>query len=126
MVVNYSLPPVVLRLVAVLCAVMVVGIGAAGAAFAQDSEPSGDSSGGSIDSAEVEEQGEGDLGFDWLETGAGALSCASTAGNVVGALGEMVLDVDIPDCVDAAGNVVDAGTGAIEDGINEAAAGAVE
>nr|WP_260325615.1 hypothetical protein [Rhodococcus aetherivorans] len=109
-----------------LCAVMVVGIGAAGAAFAQDSEPSGDSSGGSIDSAEVEEQGDGDLGFDWLETGAGALSCASTAGNVVGALGEMVLDVDIPDCVDAAGNVVDAGAGAIEDGINDAAAGAVE
>ncbi|MDO1481618.1 hypothetical protein HND73_23880 [Rhodococcus ruber] len=126
MVVNRSPLTGILRLVALVCAVVVVGIGAAGAAHAQDTEPSGDSSGGSIDSAEIDEQGEGDSGFDWLETGAGAVSCASTAGNVVGALGEMVFDVDIPDCVDAAGNVVDAGTGAIEDGINDAAAGAVE
>lgn len=126
MVVNRSLLTGILRLVAVVCAVVLVGIGTASAAFAQDTEPSGDSSGGGIDSAEVDEQGDGDSGFAWLETGAGALSCTSTAGNVVGALGEMVFDVDIPDCLDAAGNVVDAGTGAIEDGINDAAAGAVE
>ncbi|WP_232333531.1 hypothetical protein [Rhodococcus sp. p52] len=41
-------------------------------------------------------------------------------------MGEMILDVDIPDCLGAAGNVVDAGTGALTDSINDAAAGAVE
>ncbi|QDC17438.1 hypothetical protein E2561_24550 (plasmid) [Rhodococcus ruber] len=126
MVVNRSLHPTILRLVAVLCAGVIVGFGTTGTAYAQDTAPSGDSYGGAIDSAEFDEQVDEDSGFDWLETGVGALSCANPAGNVVGALGEMVLDVDIPDCLGAAGNVVDAGTGAIADGINDAAAGAVE
>ena len=125
MVVTRSLLPAMLRLVAVLCTVAIVGIGAATAASAQDTGPSEDSSGGAIDNAEVEDQGD-DSGFDWLETGAGALSCANPVAALVGGLGNLVTDADIPDCLDAAGNVVDAGTGAIEDGINDAAAGAVE
>ncbi|MFF0284074.1 hypothetical protein ACFYSW_27580 [Rhodococcus aetherivorans] len=126
MVVNRSLPTGVLRLVAVLCAVVVVGIGAAGAANAQDTAPAGDSSGGSIDSTEVEEQTDEDSGFDWLETGLGGVTCANPLGAAVSGAVDMFTDSDIPDCLDAAGNVVDAGTGAIEDGINDAAAGAVE
>ncbi|WP_416063873.1 hypothetical protein [Rhodococcus indonesiensis] len=123
MVVTRSLLPAMLRLVAVLCTVAIVGIGAATVASAQDTAPSEDSSAGAIDNAEVEDQGDG---FDWLETGAGALSCANPVAALVGGLGNLVTDADIPDCLDAAGNVVDAGTGAIEDGINDAAAGAVE
>ncbi|UTM39746.1 hypothetical protein MX572_23080 (plasmid) [Rhodococcus pyridinivorans] len=125
MVVTRSLLPVMLRLIAVLCTVVIVGIGAATAASAQDTVSSEDSSGSAIDNAEVEDQGD-DSGFDWLETGAGALSCANPVAALVGGLGNLVTDADIPDCLDAAGNVVDAGTGAIEDGINDAAAGAVE
>lgn len=125
MVVTRSLLPAMLRLVAVVCTVAILGIGAATVASAQDTAPSEDSSGGAIDSAEVEDQGD-DSGFDWLETGAGALSCANPVAALVGGLGNLVTDADIPDCLDAAGNVVDAGTGAIEDGINDAAAGAVE
>ncbi len=126
MVVNRSLLTGILRLVAVLCAVAAVGIGAASAAFAQETEPSGDSSGGGIDSAEVDKQGDEDLGFDWLETGAGALSCANPLAAAFSGAVSLTTDVDVPGCLDAAGNVVDAGTGAIEDGINDAAAGAVE
>lgn len=121
MVVNRSLIPVVLRPVAVLCTVMVVGISTAGSAFAQDAAPSGDSTGG-IDSTEVDE----DLGFDWLETGLGGVACTNPlAAAISGAVG-LTTDVDVPNCADAASNVVDAGTGAIKDGINDAAAGAVE
>ncbi|WP_435876560.1 hypothetical protein [Rhodococcus pyridinivorans] len=115
-----------LRLVAVLCTVAVVGIGAAGVAFAQDTAPSGDSSGGGLDSTEVEEQTDEDAGFDWLETGLGGVTCANPVAAAFSGLGNILMDAEIPSCLDAAGNVVDAGTGALTDSINDAAAGAVE
>ncbi len=126
MVVTRNLLAAMLRLVAVLCTVAVVGIGAAGVAFAQDTAPSGDSSDGGLDSTEVEEQTDEDAGFDWLETGLGGVTCANPVAAAFSGLGNILMDAEIPSCLDAAGNVVDAGTGALTDSINDAAAGAVE
>ncbi|MGV9949829.1 hypothetical protein [Rhodococcus aetherivorans] len=129
MVVNRSLLTGILRLVAVVCAVVVVGIGTASVAFAQDMEPSGDSSGGSIDSAEVEGQDDEDSSLNPLETGIGALTCTSggmLASTVGGWLANQIADVDIPSCADAAGNVVDAGVGKLEEVAGGVAEGAVE
>ncbi|WP_418346086.1 hypothetical protein [Rhodococcus pyridinivorans] len=126
MVVNRGVLAGVLRLLAVLCAVAVVGIGAAGVALAQDTAPSGDSSSGNFDSTEATGESENDSGFAWEETLLGGAACANPlAAAASGALNAFT-DADVPSCADAAGNVVDAGAGAIEDGINDAAAGAVE
>ncbi|WP_437441143.1 hypothetical protein [Rhodococcus pyridinivorans] len=125
-VVNRGVLAGVLRLLAVLCAVAVVGIGAAGVALAQDTAPSGDSSSGNFDSTEATGESENDSGFAWEETLLGGAACANPlAAAASGALNAFT-DADVPSCADAAGNVVDAGAGAIEDGINDAAAGAVE
>ncbi|WP_277371993.1 hypothetical protein [Rhodococcus rhodochrous] len=121
MVVNRSLPTGVLRLLAVLCTVAVVGIGAPGAAHAQETDPSGNST-GDIDSTEVAE----DPVFDWLETGLGGVACANPLAAAFSGIGNALMDAEIPSCADAASNVVDAGAEAITDGINDAAAGAVE
>ncbi|AXY49334.1 hypothetical protein [Rhodococcus ruber] len=129
MVVNRSLVAGLLRLVAVVCAVVAVGIGTASVAFAQDTEPSGDSSGGSIDSAEVEGQDDEDSSLNPLETGVGALTCTSggmLASTVGGWLANQIADVDIPSCADATGNVVDAGVGKLEEVAGGVAEGAVE
>ncbi|MDO1481545.1 hypothetical protein [Rhodococcus ruber] len=126
MVVNRGVLAGVFRLLAVLCTVAVVGIGAAGVALAQETAPPGDSSSGNFDSTEATGESENNSGFAWEETLLGGAACANPlAAAASGALNAFT-DADVPSCADAAGNVVDAGTGAIADGINDAAAGAVE
>ena len=122
MVVNRSLPTAVLRLVALVCAVVVVGVGAAGVAFAQDPDQSGDSSGGSIDGAEFDE----DSGFDLGETLLGGVACANPVAAALSGVVNLATDVDVPSCTGAMGNVVGAGAEVLEDGINSVAEGAVE
>ncbi|WP_301850168.1 hypothetical protein [Rhodococcus pyridinivorans] len=122
MVVNRSLSAVLLRLVAIVCTVVVVGIGAAAVAVAQESDPSG----GNIDSTESTVEEQESAGLDLLETGLGGLACANPlAAATSGTLG-VFTDADIPSCADAAGNVIDAGAGVVKDGISDVAAGTVE
>ncbi|WP_138846319.1 hypothetical protein [Rhodococcus pyridinivorans] len=124
MVVNRSLSAVLLRLVALVCTVVVVGIGAAAVAVAQESDPAGESSGGNIDSTEFDE--DSGVGLDLLETGLGALACANPTAAALSGVGNVLMNTEVPSCADAGGNVIDAGAGVIKDGISDVAAGTVE
>ncbi|QQM55689.1 hypothetical protein [Rhodococcus pyridinivorans] len=122
MVVNRSLSAVLLRLVAIVCTVVVVGIGAAAVAVAQESDPSG----GNIDSTESTVEEQESAGLDLLETGLGGLACANPLAAATSGTLSVFTDADIPSCADAAGNVIDAGAGVVKDGISDVAAGTVE
>ncbi|MBX4171669.1 hypothetical protein K3M35_23990 [Rhodococcus sp. DMU2021] len=133
MVVNRSVLAGLLRLLTAVGLVVIVGIGSAGTASAQDMDSVEDPSSSSLDGTGTGTGGDDeDSGFDVLDVPAdilGATTCLPTGAmaNLIGGwVAEDMLGVEIPGCSDTVSDVVGAGAGMVNDKIEDFAQGAVE